>query len=185
MLFHPLRAASLLPGLALLALLNTGLARAETPVFAPLAPPPLLSGTRPDAAPAPRIAPAAEAAAARQPAAPAQAASSGAAAAGLSDSVSAHLPTHLADHAVQPANTSVSREAGVRSTVIEDSGARIEELSVRGSVRSIHVSPKGVGAGLDYEVIPSTGPGGPRDQAPGPATPRGNAGQRVWSLLRF
>jgi hypothetical protein len=63
--------------------------------------------------------------------------------------------------------------------VIEGSGARIEEQHLRGEVRSIHVSPKGAPA---YEVIPANGG---RDLTNSHGNSRGNAGQRVWSVLRF
>ncbi|MFM2069137.1 MAG: hypothetical protein RLZZ584_4046 [Pseudomonadota bacterium] len=160
MLFHPLRAAGLAPVLALLALCASGLARAaDKSTFAPVSPPPQISGAAgvpPPAAATPAM-----------PAAPAPAAST------------------IERGAAQAGNTSVSSEAGVRTTVIEDSGSRIEELKVRGNVRSIHVAPKGVGAGLAYEVLPAVGPAGPRDTAPGPGSAHSSAGQRVWSLFSF
>ncbi|MEY4751352.1 MAG: hypothetical protein RIQ60_3566 [Pseudomonadota bacterium] len=153
--------------LPVLTLACTGAAaRAEgPPTFAPVAPPPLLVGGAPSAEPQrgegqPAVAGAAPALPPVQRTAV----------------VSDRTPA-------QAGNTSVSVEPGVRSTVIEDGGARIEELSVRGAVRSIHVAPKGVGAA--YEVLPSVGPGGPRDSAPGPSTPRSSAGQRVWPLFSF
>jgi hypothetical protein len=153
-----------------MALCLGGAARADKPpAFAPVAPPPALVGA---------------AAAALQGSAAAPAATATATPAVASATPPA--PVVVADRSpAQAANTSVANEAGVRSTVVEDGGARIEELSVRGAVRSIHVAPKGVGAGMAYEVLPSVGPGGPRDQASGPTSPRSNAGQRVWSLFSF
>jgi hypothetical protein len=160
MLFHPLRVARVAPALTLAALCIGASAWADKPVFAPVAPPPLINAApvaaQPDAVPV------------RAATAPAAAASA------VERSVAA-----------QAGNTSVSSEAGVRSTVIEDGGSRIEELTVRGNVRSIHVAPKGVGAGLAYEVLPPVGPGGPRDTAPGPGSTHSSAGQRVWSLFSF
>ena len=70
-------------------------------------------------------------------------------------------------------------EPAVQRSVIEDESVRIEELRVRGEVRSIHVQPRGARA---YEVLPASGG---RDMAPGPGTGRAAAGQRVWSVLSF
>jgi hypothetical protein len=71
-------------------------------------------------------------------------------------------------------------EPAVQRTVIEDDGARIEELRVRGQVQRIVVKPKNA---AEYEVV---APAGGRD----PSQNRGNqqagaGGQRVWNLLRF
>lgn len=68
-----------------------------------------------------------------------------------------------------------SREPAVRVTVIDEDGTHIEELRVRGELRSVKVQPK---VGRAYEVVPS---GGARDAGQGHST----AGQRVWSLLTF
>jgi hypothetical protein len=67
------------------------------------------------------------------------------------------------------------REPAVRVTVIDEDGTHIEELRVRGELRSVKVQPK---VGRAYEVVPS---GGARDAGQGHST----AGQRVWSLLNF
>lgn len=69
----------------------------------------------------------------------------------------------------------VSHEPAVRVTVIDEDGTHIEELRVRGELRSVKVQPK---VGRAYEVVPS---GGARDAGQGHST----AGQRVWSLLTF
>ena len=70
-------------------------------------------------------------------------------------------------------------EPNVRLTVIEDGGARVEELKVRGETRRIVVQPK---LGGRYEIIPADGG---RDLATGPTMPRGAVGQRVWRVLQF
>lgn len=70
-------------------------------------------------------------------------------------------------------------EPAVQKTVIDERGVHIEELRVRGELRSVKVQPKGSAA---YEIIPA---GGPRDLAPGPGSSRGAAGQRVWPVLAF
>ena len=76
----------------------------------------------------------------------------------------------------EPAN-----EPNVKRTVIEDDGARIEELKVRGHTQRITVSPK-VGPRRGYEII--TGDGS-RDLSDGAVTSRGAAGKRVWNVLSF
>jgi hypothetical protein len=72
-------------------------------------------------------------------------------------------------------------EPKVTRTVIEDEGARIEELRVRGQVQRISVTPK-VGTKQGYEII--TGDGS-RDLSEGAASTRGAAGKRVWHVLSF
>jgi hypothetical protein len=72
-------------------------------------------------------------------------------------------------------------EPQVRTTVVEDDAVRVEELRVRGEVRQITVHTKGERGGT-YHVVPADGA---RDMSPGPASGRGAAGQRVWTILRF
>ena len=74
-----------------------------------------------------------------------------------------------------------SAEPKVQLTVIEDDGARIEELRVRGQTQRIVVAPKRAGA-APYEII--TGDGS-RDLGDGANTSRGAAGKRVWNVLKF
>jgi hypothetical protein len=82
----------------------------------------------------------------------------------------------------QPADSPTARaEPKVERTVIEDDGARIEELRVRGQTQRIVVSPKR-GPYARYEII--TGDGS-RDLSAGANTSRGAAGQRVWHVLSF
>lgn len=71
-------------------------------------------------------------------------------------------------------------EPAVRRTVIEDKGAKIEELRVRGNLQRIVVTPRGPAPG--YEVLTSDGY---HPTADDPGTSRGSAGKRVWSVLRF
>jgi hypothetical protein len=71
-------------------------------------------------------------------------------------------------------------EPKVQLTVIEDDGARIEELKVRGQTQRITVQPKG---GMKaYEIIPAD-PG--RDMSDSAGSQRGAAGKRVWRVLTF
>ncbi len=74
-----------------------------------------------------------------------------------------------------------SSEPKVQQTVIEDDGARIDELKVRGHTQRIVVSPKRGGT-APYEII--TGDGS-RDLGDGANTSRGAAGKRVWNVLKF
>ena len=71
-------------------------------------------------------------------------------------------------------------EPAVQRTVIEDKGAKIEELRVRGNLQRIVVTPRGPAPG--YEVLTSDGYHPTADE---PGTSRGSAGKRVWSVLRF
>jgi Protein of unknown function (DUF2782) len=71
-------------------------------------------------------------------------------------------------------------EPNVQRTVVEDDGARIEELRVRGQVQRIVVKPKNA---AEYEVV---APAGGRDPSQNRANQQAGAGgQRVWNLLRF
>ena len=71
-------------------------------------------------------------------------------------------------------------EPAVKRTVIEDKGATIEELRVRGNLQKVVVTPKGGAPG--YEVLTSDGY---HPTADDPGTSHGSAGKRVWSVLRF
>lgn len=71
-------------------------------------------------------------------------------------------------------------EPNVQRTVVQDDGARIEELRVRGQVQRIVVKPKNA---AEYEVV---APVGGRDPSQNRANQQAGAGgQRVWNLLRF
>ena len=72
-------------------------------------------------------------------------------------------------------------EPKVEVLLIEDDGARIDELRVRGQTQRILVTPKR-GGRVAYEII--TGDGS-RDLSAGANTSRGAAGQRVWHVLSF
>ena len=82
-----------------------------------------------------------------------------------------------------PAPTEARRdgEPVVKRTVIEDEGARIEELRVRGEAQRIVVTPK-VGIRKSYEIM--TGEGA-RDAFDGTGGARSSAGKRVWNVLQF
>ncbi|MEO6409633.1 MAG: hypothetical protein ABIO45_12895 [Burkholderiaceae bacterium] len=81
----------------------------------------------------------------------------------------------------QPAPVSGSAEPEVRAGMIEDEGAKIEELRVRGQTQRIVVSPKR-GPRSSYEII--TGDGS-RDLSEGASSTRGAAGKRVWNVFSF
>ena len=93
---------------------------------------------------------------------------------------SAGLPC-VAQTTPAPASARPDAEPNVKRTVIEDDGARIEELKVRGHTQRITVTPK-VGPKRGYEII--TGDGS-RDLGDGANTSRGAAGKRVWNVLSF
>jgi hypothetical protein len=72
-------------------------------------------------------------------------------------------------------------EPAVRRNVIEDDNARVDELRVRGAVRSITVKPKGP-IKAEYEVLPTDAAHDPSD---GPGSTKGAQGRRVWRVLTF
>ena len=71
-------------------------------------------------------------------------------------------------------------EPKVERTVIQDEGARIEELRVRGQVQRVTVKPKNA---AEYEIV---APPGGRDPSQNRANQQpGAGGQRVWNVLKF
>ena len=82
-------------------------------------------------------------------------------------------PTVWADEPKLPAEPATQR------IVVQDDGARIEELRVRGLSTSLVVKPKHA---AEYEVVPA--PGG-RDPSQGRGSSQGAAGQRVWNIFKF
>jgi hypothetical protein len=72
-------------------------------------------------------------------------------------------------------------EPEVRRSVVEDDGARIDELRVRGQAQRVTVTPK-VGPKKSYEII--TGNAG-RDPFDGTGGARSAVGKRVWNVLDF
>ena len=79
--------------------------------------------------------------------------------------------------AASVAAAGAAARARPRIVVIEDDGVRIEEVHVRGAVKSITVQSK-VGGARPYEI--QVAPAG-RD----PSQERGNAGRRSWSVFDF
>ncbi len=75
-----------------------------------------------------------------------------------------------------------SAEPQVKRIVIEDDGARIDELRVRGVTKRITVTPK-TGGKVAYEIIPAD----PSRDEPFSAKGgrNGASGQRVWNVLVF
>jgi hypothetical protein len=92
----------------------------------------------------------------------------------------ATAPTAKAD-AAKPEGAKNAVEPNVKTIVIEDDGARIEELRVRGETQRIVVSPKR-GSTAPYEIVTADGW---RDLGDGANTSRGAAGKRVWNVLKF
>lgn len=68
-------------------------------------------------------------------------------------------------------------EPNVRISVVEDDGARIEELRVRGHARRIVVTPK-IGPTKSYRILTGDGSREPGDG-------HGATGKRVWNVLDF
>jgi hypothetical protein len=91
----------------------------------------------------------------------------------------AAAPSWAADDAPTPRTPP---EPNVKRTVIEDNGARIEELRVRGQTVRIVVQPKKADGSKapTYEIVPS-------DPGRDPSTPArsGLAGQRLWPVMSF
>jgi hypothetical protein len=73
-------------------------------------------------------------------------------------------------------------EPQIKRIVIEDEGARIDELRVRGVTRRITVTPK-TGGKVAYEIIPED----PSHDEPFTARSgrTGASGKSVWHVLKF
>jgi hypothetical protein len=71
----------------------------------------------------------------------------------------------------------VRSEPEIKRSVVEDDKVRIEQLRVRGQVKSIMVSPKASGV-RPYEIVPADGG---RDESQN----KGLSGQRLWQLFSF
>ena len=72
-------------------------------------------------------------------------------------------------------------EPNVKHTVTEDKGSKIDELTVRGQLQHVIVTPK-VGLTTPYEIV--IAPAG-RDPFDGTGGARTAAGKRVWNVLKF
>lgn len=79
--------------------------------------------------------------------------------------------------AAPAAAPAASAAAGSERRVIEDNGVRIEELRIRGEVRSVTVQSK-LGGTRPYEVLV-------RRNGRDPSQDKGGAGHSVWSLFSF
>jgi hypothetical protein len=89
-------------------------------------------------------------------------------------------PALLVLAAASPVRALEVKEPQVQHIVVEDDGARIEELRVRGQTQRIVVKPKNA---REYEIVPSTSGRDPSQNRGGQQP--GAAGQRVWNLFRF
>lgn len=97
--------------------------------------------------------------------------------AALALTLAAAAPLHAQEASGDPRAVA---EPKVQRTVVEDRGAKIEELRVRGQLQRVVVTPKGGGA--PYEIVT---PEGGRDTAVDANNNRGAAGKRVWHVLSF
>lgn len=78
------------------------------------------------------------------------------------------------------AQTAAPPEPRVQRIVLEDEGARIEELRVRGLTQRVVIKPRNA---AEYEIVPAAGG---RDPSQNRANSNpGAGGQRVWNLLKF
>ena len=90
-------------------------------------------------------------------------------------------PTGPAPAGAEAATARDRSEPDIKRTRIEDQGARIDELRVRGQTQRVVVTPKAPGS-KPYEIIMGNA---------GQAVPDGTggansaAGKRVWSVLSF
>ncbi|HEX5632715.1 MAG TPA: hypothetical protein VFX50_05780 [Gemmatimonadales bacterium] len=96
-------------------------------------------------------------------------------------SLVACAPLAHALEAEEPAPRGVRAEPRIERRVVEDDGARIEELRVRGRTQSISVTPKGA-IRQPYEILPADAG---RELTPQGPAPGGAAGQRVWRVYSF
>lgn len=83
--------------------------------------------------------------------------------------------------AAEPGPAAGRSEPGVRHTVIEDEGSKIDELRVRGQLLHVVVTPK-VGTTKSYEII--VGRSG-REPVDGTGGANSAVGKRVWNVLAF
>jgi len=91
-------------------------------------------------------------------------------------------PLAVAVEAEEPPATGRRAEPRIERRVVEDDGARIEELRVRGQTERISVTPKGA-IRQPYEILPANGA---RPLTPqGQAQRGGAAGERVWNVFSF
>lgn len=81
-----------------------------------------------------------------------------------------------------PAPKDLPNEPKVEQIVLEDDGARVEELRVRGETKKVTVQPKGPGGvkAPAYEIVVDDAG---RQSAAG--SDRGTSGRRVWRVLNF
>jgi hypothetical protein len=87
-------------------------------------------------------------------------------------------PAPVAD----PAEPRERGEPNVTHSVIEDKGSKIDQLTVRGQVQHVVVTPK-IGLTAPYEII--VGPEGRDPFGGGTGGARSAAGNRVWNVLKF
>ena len=84
------------------------------------------------------------------------------------------------DAATGAAQRHLPPEPNVQRTVIEDDGARVEELRVRGQVKRIVVQSKT--GDSRYEIVPAENG---RDISAGPDSAKGAVGKSLWTVLSF
>jgi hypothetical protein len=88
------------------------------------------------------------------------------------------LCTFLCSHSQAQSTTTRGGEPHVVQSVVEDQGAKLDELRVRGQVQHMVVTPK-VGVSKSYEIIVN------RHGRTTNVGTDGAAGKRVWTLMDF
>ena len=99
----------------------------------------------------------------------------------LAIAVALALPWAAAPGFAQSLPEADRAEPNIKRTVIEDDGARIDELRVRGQTQQVVVTPKRGGLPR-YEILMGQ-PGS--DPADGTGGARSAVGKRVWTVLSF
>ncbi|HEY4065891.1 MAG TPA: hypothetical protein VGM74_03270 [Burkholderiaceae bacterium] len=82
---------------------------------------------------------------------------------------------------IETAGPNERAEPQVTHSLIEDSGSKIEQLTVRGQVQHVVVTPK-VGLKVPYEILQAPEGRNPYNGTGGNVTAAGN---RVWNVLKF
>jgi hypothetical protein len=95
--------------------------------------------------------------------------------------VPAPLAKPLTISTIETAGPNERSEPQVTHTVIEDKGSKIEQLTVRGQVQHVVVTPK-VGLTVPYEILQAPEGRNPYNGTGGNVTAAGN---RVWNILKF
>jgi hypothetical protein len=95
--------------------------------------------------------------------------------------VPAPAPKRLTIATIETVGPNERAEPQVTHSVIEDKGSKIDQLTVRGQVQHVVVTPK-VGLTVPYEILQAPEGRNPYNGTGGNVTAAGN---RVWNVLKF